>query len=622
MGVFLSDTFTAADATALNGRTAVVGGTWGSTGATGTTTTGPVIYSNRVENRTANGSANAGCLNPATPGSANYDVQASWQKVSGAIQGGLWMRGRMTAPGGALTCYEAYTDESNLILIRRLAGVSTTLGTVSSSAWNGGAARTVILRMVGNQISVLVDGSTVIGPITDGNITGAGGVAIGVDCYASSGQSDFLFDTLVATDDVTAPTSFTLTAPSPATGRPSVASGNFTLTLNAAATSTITFTPSDGGDGGTFSPSSPQITSGNTSVTFTYTAASAGAKTISVTDNAGLTDPSSVTFTAYTLTLSPGSQSVAVNSPASLTANLTPNASGLTAATNGSGTLSTTTPTDEVAFTLTPTTAGTETVTVSGPGGTTATATVTGTVTPVVSPSTGTIDQLATTTLIATNFTGGSVTWSTSNAGVATVNSSGVVTGVAHGQGANQTATITATGVANPAQTATATVTVRAVAISVSPSSASVGTGQTTTLTATVTGSTNTAKTWTTSNAGVATVDSSGVVTGVAAGTATITATATADTARTATSAVTVTAVSDRLLAANFGPARAGLTTVGYTLLNPDDTVYQARTTTGVLELGTTTGCYGVSVSLPVAWTGFVLWDSGQTVPAYAVQTT
>ncbi len=116
------------------------------------------------------------------------------------------------------------------------------------------------------------------------------------------------------------------------------------------------------------------------------------------------------------------------------------------------------------------------------------------------------------------------VTWSTSNAAVATVNGSGLVTGVATGS-----ATITAT---SEGKSGTATVTVNGVpvaSVTVSPATASIMVGQTVQLTATpkdANGNVLTGRvvTWTISNAGVATVNGTGLVTALAAGAAIITA--------------------------------------------------------------------------------------------------
>jgi uncharacterized protein YjdB len=147
-----------------------------------------------------------------------------------------------------------------------------------------------------------------------------------------------------------------------------------------------------------------------------------------------------------------------------------------------------------------------------------------GTITATVTPST------------ATNY---AINWSSSNSAVASVNSSGGVTGVSVG-----TATITATTV-DGSYTATCTVTVTPVAVTgidLDYSSISIGKQVTKQLTAIVNPSNadNKNVTWSTSNAAVATVSSSGLVTAVDVGTATITVT-TADGGYTATCTVTVT---------------------------------------------------------------------------------
>ena len=71
-----------------------------------------------------------------------------------------------------------------------------------------------------------------------------------------------------------------------------------------------------------------------------------------------------------------------------------------------------------------------------------------------------------------------------------------------------------------------------------------------------------------------------------------------------------------RLSTVNFGSAKTGLATVGYTLYNPDGTSYQARVTAGVVEYGTT-GVYGASVTLPTDRPVLVMWDTGEGTPRY-----
>ncbi|MFT8314005.1 MAG: Ig-like domain-containing protein, partial [Clostridium sp.] len=132
-----------------------------------------------------------------------------------------------------------------------------------------------------------------------------------------------------------------------------------------------------------------------------------------------------------------------------------------------------------------------------------------------------------------------SVTWSTSNSKVATVNSSGTVTAVGTG-----TATITVTTV-DGSKKATCTVTVtppvKVTGVGLYTTSSTLTVGNSTWLSYTVYpyNAANSSVTWSTSNSKVATVSSNGTVTAVGAGTATITVT-TVDGNKTAVCNVTV----------------------------------------------------------------------------------
>ena len=133
-----------------------------------------------------------------------------------------------------------------------------------------------------------------------------------------------------------------------------------------------------------------------------------------------------------------------------------------------------------------------------------------------------------------------SVTWSSSDAAIATVSAEGIVTGVAPGQ-----AVIKATSVAAPSLSVTTTVTVSAPPAQqvVVSGGGTVVIGSSLPLTAAVTPSTaNQSVTWSSSDAAVATVSAEGVVTGVTAGQAVITATSVATSSVTGTATVTVTA--------------------------------------------------------------------------------
>jgi len=160
-----------------------------------------------------------------------------------------------------------------------------------------------------------------------------------------------------------------------------------------------------------------------------------------------------------------------------------------------------------------------------------------------VSPASAAVGVGATVQLTATPLdangnplTGRSVTWTSSAPSVATVDGTGLVTGVATGP-----ATITAASEGKSGSSAI-TVSVPVATVTVSPTSATVSVGTTAQLTATpldANGNALTGRTvtWTTGASGVATVDGTGLVTAVAGGATTITATSEG---KSGTSAITV----------------------------------------------------------------------------------
>jgi uncharacterized protein YjdB len=161
-----------------------------------------------------------------------------------------------------------------------------------------------------------------------------------------------------------------------------------------------------------------------------------------------------------------------------------------------------------------------------------------------ISPATTSIcigsTQQLTPTVSPANATNKNVSYTSSNTAIATVNSSGLVTGIAAG-----TVNVTVT-TQDGAKTATSAVTISAcnvpvTGVTVSPTTQSLNIGGTIQLTATIAPSnaTNKSVTWSTSNASAATVNSTGLVTSVGAGSANITVT-TVDQSKTAVSVITV----------------------------------------------------------------------------------
>ena len=162
---------------------------------------------------------------------------------------------------------------------------------------------------------------------------------------------------------------------------------------------------------------------------------------------------------------------------------------------------------------------------------------------------------------LVTGTTNTAVTYSTSAASVATVSASGLVTGVSAG-----TAVITATSAADPTKQAASVITVagstQVVNVSITPTQSSVGVGGTQQFVATVTGSTNTAVTWSTSDPNIATVSSTGLATGVGQGTAVITARSVADNTKSAQATLTVVGASVAISSVPASPASGNFTII------------------------------------------------------------
>jgi uncharacterized protein YjdB len=137
------------------------------------------------------------------------------------------------------------------------------------------------------------------------------------------------------------------------------------------------------------------------------------------------------------------------------------------------------------------------------------------------------------------NATNKAVVWSSSDAGIVSVNQSGVVTGVSPG---NATITVTTQDGAKTASSAITSSNVLLTSLVLNKTAATVGVGDTTSIKATVAPAIASNKTviWSSSDPSIATVSNNGLVTAVAIGTATITATAQDASGISSSSAITV----------------------------------------------------------------------------------
>jgi hypothetical protein len=114
-----------------------------------------------------------------TPPSADYSVIADIVKRNvGSASPILGVTGRAAA--AAQTFYWLiYTHSAgNLRLFKMVAGTQTQLGSSHSFTLTNNVPAEIELRMAGNQISGWLNGSQVIGPVTDNSITAAGHAGI------------------------------------------------------------------------------------------------------------------------------------------------------------------------------------------------------------------------------------------------------------------------------------------------------------------------------------------------------------------------------------------------------------------------------------------------------------
>lgn len=191
MADFLYDTFSGESAnTLLQNHTPETGTGW--TKVTNYYDEGYITSDGRLY---ATGSTVYRCT--ATPGSADYSVTAT-VKQNASPGGYIGVVAR--ASSSAQTLYRASTTGSVWSITRIVSGSGTSLGTWTHSPAPGTTEYTVTLTVNGNDVELLINDATVIGPVTDGSpITAAGYAGVFV---ASSTMS--LLD--VTAGDIAAPT--------------------------------------------------------------------------------------------------------------------------------------------------------------------------------------------------------------------------------------------------------------------------------------------------------------------------------------------------------------------------------------------------------------------------------
>lgn len=173
-GVLASDTFTGTLDTFLENHTSDSGHAWTNLGAGG-----------------ANRLSGDGCVYRfASPGfytcgpalaTANYQIDLVLNVKTVIASDLVIVGGRLVDASNA---YRAYVNPTAIGLDKLIANVATNLGASPLANVLTVGAHTLSLRMSGDQISALWDGSVVIGPVTDSAFAAAGKAALRVGASA------------------------------------------------------------------------------------------------------------------------------------------------------------------------------------------------------------------------------------------------------------------------------------------------------------------------------------------------------------------------------------------------------------------------------------------------------
>lgn len=198
MAIFVQDTMAGANWRELSARNGETGATWARHPAMASSNGRMYIYGGRVHNgSSAAGGSSYYSLYYASgvPDSADYAVECDLVIISSVPSLNIGPALRVST--SADTYYAAYYQGGQVSLIKRLAGVNTTIGTWVSTLSSGATYR-LRLEAVGTAITVDVDGVERISA-TDGAITTAG--RVGVRAGGVENQDEGIqLDNLVATD--------------------------------------------------------------------------------------------------------------------------------------------------------------------------------------------------------------------------------------------------------------------------------------------------------------------------------------------------------------------------------------------------------------------------------------
>ena len=191
MTTYVSDTFTAANGTAIASHTPDIGGAWTSPEG------GFVIQSNQL---TEPDFTTCHCVNAATiPDDASISANITLDISGVGAQGGVC--GRINATGGPFEWYDAiWSDGDQEWQIRKFASFgTTTLASLSDTSYTSGTKK-ITLSMSGSSLSLLVDDVLKVSTSDSTYTSGPCGIR-----YESHPGGGIVFDAFIAEDASSSP---------------------------------------------------------------------------------------------------------------------------------------------------------------------------------------------------------------------------------------------------------------------------------------------------------------------------------------------------------------------------------------------------------------------------------
>lgn len=160
-GVFSSDTFTDVDGTAITDHTGEVGASWQL--QTGSSPATPDLISN---NRVYCTSTASIYFASGSAADGNMEVKGIFDRLTSLGTDRVAVTARASSSANTFYWF-GYDQGTGYRLFSVVSGTQVQVGSTVAGTWLSGETRELVLRAVGDQITGLVDGVAVIGPITN-----------------------------------------------------------------------------------------------------------------------------------------------------------------------------------------------------------------------------------------------------------------------------------------------------------------------------------------------------------------------------------------------------------------------------------------------------------------------